>query len=168
MRPPARPAAVVGGARRIVVPLLLIALAGACASPPTPPPPVQNTRTVDADRTGVIERASGFLDRRGIGPVSVDQEMGTLVAGPASVTSDEWARCPDVRVRDPEGERRRAADRVSRSAKVLVDTKRQGGRTLVTVTPTFSQTLHNSFTNSTFERPCATTGRLERAVLDAL
>lgn len=147
---------------------LLAVVVGACTTGPPPLPPVDDTRAVDADRAAVLGGAGEFLQRRGIEPVTTDRAAGTLSAGPSSLTNDAWVRCPDVRVRDSDGERRRDADRVAQAVEVLVETERQGGRTLVTVSPRFTQTLRNSFTNQTFERPCPSSGRLERALLDAL
>ncbi|HEX6144555.1 MAG TPA: hypothetical protein VFZ01_17685 [Geminicoccaceae bacterium] len=145
----------------------VLLLAG-CATRPPPEQTIETTRTVSAPPAEIAPRVADFLERRGIDDVRVAPDRSLVVGTQRPLEAEDWADCPTVRVRDPEGERRRRADPLSRRLDLEVTLERQGGRTLVAVQPVFIQTMRDSFTNTTFEARCASSGRLERALLGAV
>jgi hypothetical protein len=143
-------------------------LLGACTVSQPPERPVVSSRTFAADRTVVMQKVVGFLERSGLRVLGADRSTGLIRAAERPLEVADWAACPRLTVTDSDGERSRRAEplRVDLALDVVVE--RLGGRTVVTVRPAFVQTSRNSFTNLTFENRCGSSGRLERAILAAI
>ena len=146
--------------------LALLGLLPGCASAPVVDRKVESSRLVEAPAAEIAPRITRFLQRRNIGVVRATP--GLIQGLQRPLANADWARCPTVHVRDPEGERRRRAELLDLHLELDVALERLSGRTLVSVEPAFIGTYHNSFTNLTFERRCGSSQQLERALLGAI
>jgi hypothetical protein len=147
---------------RAIASLPVFLLAGACAT--QPPAPVETTRTVPgapAEVRGRVEAAAaglGLVARPG------PELRLTRTNAPA-----EWADCPTRVVRSM-GETVNRVDFAApqaRAADVLVSLTASGEGTAVAISPAFTATYHDIYRNLPLEGQCPSTGRLERALLDA-
>jgi hypothetical protein len=103
------------------------------------------------------------IEVTGVGPNQ------TVVKGrQRPIQESDWVDCSSVHVRDTEGERRRRAPLRDLRLELDVTLDRLNRETLVTISPTFIGTFHNSFKNRVFESRCRSTGQLEPALLNGL
>lgn len=149
--PPATP----GGATDVVV---TPRLAGAAET------------TVPAAPEVVVARIDAALRQLSLVPVGPVQPGLPIEARGQRISPPGWADCPDAQVRDPFAEalrvRTASPGNVSSSATVVVRPAANGSSS-VSVRATHEATYINAFTNNPEQRPCRSTGELERVLLAA-
>jgi hypothetical protein len=143
---------------------LLVALA-ACATQP-PRPPIETTRTVAA----TAAEAGGRIEARAamLGLMTQSGSESSLRLSRTSAPAD-WADCPTRLVRGG-GNSGSGADFAmpqTRMAEIDIGLTPVADGTAVSVTPRFTATYHDIFRNLPFDGTCASTGVVERALLDA-
>lgn len=156
-------------ARHLVPAMGLLGLA-ACMQQPAPQPGVStaplgamSTLSVDDAETAMAERLQslGFTvqERRDTGVI-----QGELTTGAPT----SWASCDRVVVTERDDRNRTHwADADTRRASVTARFSELGGQTSVTLTPRFAGVYLDRFDNLPFDRPCSSTGELERQLLAA-
>jgi hypothetical protein len=137
--------------------LALAALAAACAS--APPPPLQTTTSLTPE--AAAERLTRSLQAEGF---TIDRGAGTLTA---RTTVPRFADCPPVMV--GAGDSRRVFTQVSeRRSQAVVRFTEAGGQTQASWQTQFTGRYQNRVNNTTFERPCQSTGALENLLVRSL
>lgn len=147
---------------RAIASLTVLLLAGACAT--TPSIPVETTRSI----AGTPSEVRGRIEAAAAGLGLAVRPGGELLLARANAPAD-WADCATIVIRSM-GE---AVNRVdfaapqARAAEVRIGLTGTGDGTAVAVSPNFTATYLDIYRNLPVERPCPSTGRLERALLDA-
>lgn len=149
--------------------LALMLLTAACA----PNVPLQGSepisaRNVDAPPATARDRIAAALTQRGFDVVRGDDGFLT-VKGERRAGDASWALCERALVRDPNTDTRRQRweDRNALRTVVVARTGRLGAQTNVALDILLVGQYVNSFVNEPFEQRCASSGVLEKALLDA-
>lgn len=144
----------------------LAVLVAACSGPPQPP--IERTRGVAIGAQEAARRAGEALARLGfrldrVGPTRIEAER---VAG----ADARWADCAGVWVKDYDSTAVRGdlARPQARRARTTVTALPRPQGSEVTVSAGFTASYLDRYRNSGFERPCPSSGMLERLVLDAV
>lgn len=155
--------------RRTLASATLVAVLAACRSGPVvePDAPVRIVRASPAQavaRAAEVLRAAGFGVTELAGPA-----VPTLRAELASGVDPARARCPGIRTTDPFDDlgRSRFVQTSGRRAVVLVRASALPQGTSVEVDVRTIGLYPHAFTGDTVEALCASTGVLERRILDA-
>lgn len=126
--------------------------------------------TVPAAPEEVVARIDAALRRLNLAPVGPVVVGIPIEARSQRISPPGWADCPDVQIRDPFAEALRArtasAGNISSSATVTIRPA-EGGTSSVSVRAVHEGTYINAFTNNPEQRPCRSTGELERELLAA-
>lgn len=126
--------------------------------------------TVAAAPAEVVARIDAALRRLNLAPVGPIEVGIPIEARSQRISPPGWADCPDVQIRDPFAEALRArtasAGNIRSSATVIVRPA-EGGTSRVSVRAVHEGTYINAFTNNPEQRPCRSTGELERELLAA-
>lgn len=126
--------------------------------------------TVPATPEEVVARIDAALRRLNLAPVGPVVVGIPIEARSQRISPRSWADCPDVQIRDPFAEAFRArtasAGYISSSTTVTVRPA-EGGASSVSVRAVHEGTYINAFTNNPEQRPCRSTGELERELLAA-
>jgi len=134
----------------------LVPLLAACQT--TPPPP--SSATTDLGPDAAQEQVAEFLDDAGL---AVERRADGLRV---TTGSANFVECLPVMVNA--GDERRVFTQVS-ERRGVVDIRFTGnGRTTATWQTQFTGRYENRVNNTTFERACNSTGRLERLIARAL
>jgi hypothetical protein len=144
-------------------PAVLLLLA-ACAT--TSAPPVPTTRTVAAPEGQVRDRIAAALRDLGLPPEPTRSGVQAVARGSAS---RDWADCRLALISSYQDDapRHQWESPGARQARIEVSLAPAGSGTRVSVEPRFSATYRDPFRNLPVERGCASTGALERRLLDA-
>jgi hypothetical protein len=137
--------------------LTVIGLVG-CASAPG-----ETARTVSAEPRIVLERVRSELAEQGFQLVRDGPELVESRSGQAA---PRWAACSPVLVSAGD-DRRLMTSAERRRAEVRVRAAPVPSGTRVDVTARFDATYRNRLRGTGFERPCRSTGALERLLLAA-
>lgn len=151
---------------RPVLVVALVTLAGCVATPP--PPPLETTRQVAGDPAQALERAGEALRRAGF---SVEPAGRLALEGTVrGAARPEWASCRRIVVWDYDSSARRAhwASPGARRAEIVVRAVPAPNGARVETDADFTATYTNRYKNLGFESDCASTGVLERSVLDGV
>jgi hypothetical protein len=151
--------------RRFAV-LCLAGLVAGCATT-SPPAPIATSRSVAGAPDEVRARLSAAAAGLGLATQpGADTELRLVRAGAPA----EWADCATQLVRhqdDDRGARVDFAAPLARSASVAIGLAGTAGGTTVSIAPQFTASYRNIYNNLAFERSCASTGYLERSLLNA-
>jgi hypothetical protein len=134
---------------------------------PTPPPAVEHGRVVTGTPFAARTKLGRHLSTLGLTLVS-GQADGPMVVD-SFVAREEWADCRSVQVVDDTGRLIRvdwARPQGRIGALTIVVATRQGG-TGVDIQSRFAATYLDRYRNTPFQHHCASTGELERSLLDA-
>lgn len=149
--------------------ICILLLTAACAPnvPLRGPEPV-TARNVEVSSAMARERIAAALTMRGFDVVRSDDAFLT-VKGQRPDGDGGWAVCERVRVRDPntDTQRQRFEESMTLRTVVIARTGTLGPSTNVALDTLLLGQYVNSFSNTPFEQRCASTGVLERSLLDA-
>ena len=162
MRTTRRPSAV----HRSII--LLVLLAGCAQLRPAADEAVIRTRIVPASPELARERVADRLRRQGFTVSRSDGPVLSLHAG-AAAPAPTWVRCPRVIAEDPVSARHRSSFQPAEGVRVGINARFAAvdGGTRVSLDPSFVGRYVNPYINTGFESGCASTGVLERNLLDA-
>lgn len=145
--------------------LAVLAIAG-CTAPPAPS--IERARATALPAPAAAQRAAGTLGRLGFhleeaGTTSIEARRPTGAA-------EAWARCDGIWVDDNYSLAKRSdfARPQARGADVRVDAVDAAAGSRVSVSTSFDASYRDRFRNFGFRAPCASTGVLERLLLDAV
>ncbi len=148
---------------------LLAVVVTACATTPSPAP--GDGTVVDVPAAEAWARVERGLRVRGLTLLGNPAGPGSLAALSTGPVTRGWATCPTLTMPDParRNNRRAWVDARDVATRVTVSVTEVGPRsTRVAVRTEQIGDYVNPFTNSPVARPCTSTGRLERELLDAL
>lgn len=147
---------------------LVAVMVTACAT--TPPAP-GDTTVVDVPAAEAWARVERSLRVRGLTLLGNPAGPGSLAAMSTGPVTRGWATCPTLTMSDPSRRNNRRAwvDARDVTTRATVSVTEVGPRsTRVAVRAEQIGDYVSPFTNSPVARPCTSTGRLERELLDAL
>ena len=145
----------------------LVASCGPARSPLPPPPTAATTQKLPQEISGLIEAT--LLER---GFSIVDRSNNAIIARLDGAGADQYVDCQRVKISDPFVEdganRQRIVEpRESHALMNIVFAESDAG-TEVRFNPDNRGTYNNSYVNLDFERRCASTGEIERVIVQAL
>ena len=149
--------------------LFLVATVSACTQPVPPADP--DSAVVPLPQATVIERLDAVLRVRGLVLLGRATGPGPIEAVGTGPATRGWADCPTLRLSDPSrrtnrsalAQADRATTRVLASVQPISPTE-----TRVAVRAQHSGSYVNLFTNTPQQGACASTGALERALIEAI
>lgn len=143
----------------------ILAMAG-CTAPPAPP--IERARVTSLPAAAAAQRAADTLGRLGFHLI----EAGTTSTEARRPTgaAEAWAACDGIWVDDNYSLAKRSdfARPQARGADVRVDAVEAAAGSRVTVSTRFDASYRDRFRNFGFRAPCASTGVLERLLLDTV
>lgn len=149
---------------------LLLALLAACHPMPRLDPSAA-ARIVEASPAEAAERAAAALAEAGFATTRLASAAVPTVRGErAGGVDPAWAHCPGIWTNDPFSDlgQSRFVQPEGRRAVVLVRASSLPQGTSVTVDLLTIGLYRHAFTGDLVESPCASTGVLERRILDAV
>ncbi|HMR31657.1 MAG TPA: hypothetical protein PKA13_14660 [Geminicoccaceae bacterium] len=150
---------------RPIASICLATVLAACATAP-PAPPIETVRSVSGTPDEARERIQAAASGLGL---AAQAEPGPGLRLASTGAPPEWADCPTIVIRS-DGEVVNRVDFAApqaRMAEVSVGLVPAGQGTTVSLSPSFSATYRDIFRNLPRTGPCASTGVLERTLLDA-